>query len=72
MEFVNELVAYTSGGIANNVRVMGTFDKPWFCGTDVAKILGYSDPKRAIHTHIKSSDKITMDQLWKGAIRPLP
>jgi prophage antirepressor-like protein len=59
-------IAKTTDGIVKDVRVMGTFDKPWFCGTDIAKILGYSDPKKAIKMHVRYEDKITMDKLWGG------
>jgi len=63
MELVNELVSYNN----SNVRVIGTYDDPWFCGNDVAKILGYSNTSnanKAIRVHVDDEDKTTMDQLW--------
>ena len=39
------------------LRVNGDFSCPWFCGKDVAKILGYSNPNNAIACNIDHEDK---------------
>lgn len=40
-------------------RVRTTFinDEPWFVGKDVAEILGYSNPRKALIDHVDSNDK---------------
>jgi len=59
MDLVNELVSYNN----SDVRVMGTYDKLWFCGIDVAKILGYKRPIFALRTHVNNKNKTTIQTL---------
>ena len=39
------------------VRVLEKDNEPWFIGKDVADILGYSNPRDAIHKHVEFEDK---------------
>ena len=39
------------------VRTMDINGEPWFVGKDVAEILGYSNPKKAISDHVDNEDK---------------
>ena len=42
-------------------------DDIWFRGKTLAKVLGYSNPLKAIRTHIDSEDKREMSELgYKG------
>ena len=42
-------------------------DDIWFSGKTLAEVLGYSNPLKAIHTHIDSEDKEEMSELvYKG------
>jgi len=72
MNLVNELVSYNN----SNVRVIGTSAKPWFCGIDVAKILGYTNAGKSIRVHVDDDDKTTfqtlMVDLWGGSILDPP
>ena len=38
-------------------------DDIWFRGKTIAKILGYSNPLKAIHKHIGSEDKSEISEL---------
>lgn len=40
------------------VRVVDKDGEPWFVGKDVAEILGYADPNKAIAMHIDEEDKL--------------
>lgn len=40
------------------IRTMEQDDKPLFCGSDVAKALGYAIPSKAINTHCKGVSKM--------------
>ena len=40
-----------------SVRVMNINNEPWFVGKDVAEILGYSNPRKAIIDHVDDEDK---------------
>ncbi|CAI3329927.1 phage antirepressor KilAC domain-containing protein [Enterococcus cecorum] len=39
------------------VRTVEIENEPWFIGKDVAKILGYSNPRDAINKHVDDEDK---------------
>lgn len=39
------------------VRVVVKNGEPWFVGKDVAEVLGYSDPPKAISRHVDEDDK---------------
>lgn len=41
----------------NQVRTLLINDDPWFVGKDVAEILGYSNPRKAIIDHVDDEDK---------------
>ena len=40
-----------------SIRVMEIDGEPWFVGKDVAIILGYSNPRKAIIDHVDEADK---------------
>ena len=39
------------------VRAMSIDNEPWFVGKDVAEVLGYSNPQKAIRDHVDEEDK---------------
>lgn len=39
------------------VRTVAINSEPWFVGKDVAEILGYSNPQKAIRDHVDAEDK---------------
>lgn len=39
------------------IRTLPINNEPWFVGKDVAKILGYSNPQKAIRDHVDEDDK---------------
>lgn len=39
------------------VRTLKIDDEPYFVGKDVANILGYSNPNKALRDHIDAEDK---------------
>ncbi|MES5130674.1 phage antirepressor [Lactobacillus iners] len=41
----------------NEVRALNIDDKPYFVGKDVADVLGYSNPQKAIRDHVDEEDK---------------
>jgi anti-repressor protein len=45
----------------HEVRTMTINDEPFFVGKDVAEILGYSNPQKAIRDHVDSEDKTQND-----------
>jgi anti-repressor protein len=43
------------------VRVITKDNEPWFVGKDVAEVLGYSNPRKAIIDHVDEEDKLLND-----------
>lgn len=54
---MNELQIFKSEefGTVRTVEING---EPWFVGKDVAEILGYADPNKAIAVHVDEEDKL--------------
>lgn len=45
------------------VRTVTINDEPWFVGKDVAQVLGYQNPSKAILDHVDAEDKLNNDSL---------
>lgn len=45
------------------IRAVVQNGEPWFVGKDVAKILGYQNPGKAIHDHVDEEDKLNNESL---------
>ena len=60
---LDRLVIY--GG--KNIRIVGTFEEPWFCGKDVASVLGYSRPRDAITDHVRIKNVSKLCDVMKSA-----
>ena len=39
------------------IKIVGTYDDPYFCGKDVCNILEYKDVKKALQEHVKPKHK---------------
>lgn len=53
------------------VRTLTINDEPWFVGKDVAEILGYSNPLKAIRTHVDDEDKGVNDLVTPGGVQQI-
>lgn len=53
----------------NNVRTISHEHEPMFLGSDVAKVLGYSNPTKAIRDHVENEDKLTERIVLSGQNR---
>lgn len=56
----SEIKAYNHP-LFGNVRMFVENGKPWFCATDIATSLGYSNPRDAIATHCKPASVVIRD-----------
>lgn len=52
---MNELTTYNFD--SSEVRILVRDSEPWFVGKDVATVLGYSNPQKAISNHVDEEDK---------------
>lgn len=46
-----------------NIRVIEIDGDPWFVGKDVAEILGYTNPSKALSDHVDAEDKLNNESL---------
>lgn len=55
----------------NEVRVVESDDQVWFVGKDVADILGYTNPQKALRDHVDGEDKLTERIVQSGQHREM-
>lgn len=48
---------FVTGQVSSLVRVAEFDGEPWFVGKDVAEILGYARPVKAVHDHVDQEDQ---------------
>lgn len=52
-----------------SIRTVTINNEPWFVGKDVAEILGYTNPQKAIRDHVDEDDKLTERIVLSGQNR---
>lgn len=60
-------VEVTAGGRVHRIRVVGTYDNPYFCGKDVCTVLNYKNIKVTLRTQVDSYDKKMLSEFIKEA-----
>lgn len=53
---MNDIQIFTNASFGQ-VRVILIKNQPWFVGKDIAEILGYSNPQKAVRDHVDTDDK---------------
>lgn len=53
------------------VRVVEQDGQPWFVGKDVAKILGYKNPQKAIRDHVDKEDRTVNESFTVNGTQPI-
>jgi prophage antirepressor-like protein len=61
MEIIQK--TFNFGITDKSVRMVGTPDEPWFCGKDIAIILGYTDTTSALKKNIDIDDKMPLKSI---------
>lgn len=59
---MNELMIFNNPEFGN-IRTMELDGAPWFAGKDVAEILGYANPSKALADHVDNEDKLNNESL---------
>ena len=67
---MNDLAVFTNEQFGE-IRTVTEGDKIYFCGSDVAKALGYSNPRDALLRHCKTKGVVKYDALTKGGMQEL-
>jgi len=62
-EATNVVNFNVEGAKKTSVKVVGTFEEPWFCGRDVCEILEYSNIKDALQKHVQQKSKKSLKEL---------
>lgn len=65
---MNEIIIFENPEFGQ-VRTTEINGEPWFIGKDVADILGYSNPQKALRDHIDEEDKLTERFVLSGQNR---
>jgi prophage antirepressor-like protein len=53
----------TIGGKEHHIKLSGTIDDPYFCGTDVCDVLGHEASKKALQRYVEHDDKQSLSVL---------
>ena len=56
---MNEIKVFDNN-LFGSIRVTQHNNEPYFIGTDIAKALGYSNPRKAIIDHVDNEDRATV------------
>lgn len=67
---MNQLQVFKND-LFNEVRATMIDGEPWFVGKDVAEVLEYSNPQKAIRDHIKDKHKQTIEFDTSGGIQSI-
>jgi prophage antirepressor-like protein len=62
-ESTNVVHFNVEGAKKTDVKVVGTFEEPWFCGRDVCEILEYKDIHQALQKHVQHKSKKSLKEL---------
>lgn len=65
---MNELQIFNSEEFGD-IRTVTIDNEPWFVGIDVAKSLGYANPKNAVPKHVSEEDKLNTQIEYAGQRR---
>jgi len=62
-ESTNVVHFNVEGAKKTDVKVVGTFEEPWFCGKDVCEILEYSNIHQALQINVQQKNKKPLKEL---------
>ena len=65
---MNQLQVFSNERLGK-IRTMNIDGQPYFVGKDIAEILGYADPQKAMKMHIDDEDKLTRQIVVSGQNR---
>jgi hypothetical protein len=56
-------ITFNVNGKERHVRIVGTYEAPWFCGLDICAILEYKNQKKALQEHVLFYQKKSLSVL---------
>jgi len=69
-ESTNVVHFNVEGAKKTDVKVVGTFEDPWFCGRDVCEILEYSNIHQALQINVQQKNKKPLKELSEEVCLP--
>ena len=65
-EECTDYITVTNGGTEHRVKVVGTTDKPYFCGKDVCEVLGHKDVKRTLYCQVDAEYRVSLKEIQQN------
>ena len=59
---MNEITVFNNDEFGS-IRTVAIENEPWFVGKDVAEVLGYTNPSKALADHVDTEDKLNNETL---------
>ena len=59
---MNEMQVFNNDEFGS-IRTVTIENEPWFVGKDVAEVLGYTNPSKALSDHVDTEDKLNNETL---------
>jgi prophage antirepressor-like protein len=63
-EFIKEVFRFED----KKVKIVGTYEEPWFCARDVCGILEYKKYRDALYDHVDEEDKKNLYEIMNGYV----
>ncbi len=54
-----------------DIRIISKHNEPWFVGNEIAKVLGYSNPRNAVPAHVDEEDRLRTQIEYAGQNREI-
>lgn len=67
---MNDITIFNYEGA--DIRTVTIEGEPWFVGKDVAEVLGYVNPQKAVRDHVDDEDRGVNEMVTPGGRQPVP
>ena len=68
---MNEIQFFKNAAFGTIRTMQDEKGEPWFVGADIANMLGYTNPRKAIRDHVEEEDKTRNDSFLVNGISPI-
>ena len=68
---MNEIKIFNHAAFGTIRTMQDEKGEPWFVGADIANMLGYTNPRKAIRDHVEEEDKTRNDSFLVNGTSPI-
>ena len=68
---MNEIQFFKNAAFGTIRTMQDEKGEPWFVGADIANMLGYTNPRKAIRDHVEEEDKTRNDSFLVNGTSPI-